>query len=167
MNWAIEGQNFIPALSVLQPWASALVAVGDDRKDVENRTWVPAQALMGRRIAIHASKRQDSRQFADYRALVKVLGADPLGLETAVEGLPFGAVIGVVTLAEIIKPGQARPRGVSGWYAPGCIGLVMTEPILLPEPVPCQGALNFWALPRDVEKAVCAQIAVQIGRAHV
>ena len=45
------------AISLHQPWAS-LITVG--AKTIETRSWAPPKALIGQRIAIHATKRMPS-----------------------------------------------------------------------------------------------------------
>ena len=44
------------ALSIKQPW---LWAITDLDKRIENRTWKPPQNIIGQRIALHASKKDD------------------------------------------------------------------------------------------------------------
>jgi len=74
------------AISLWQPWAT-LIVMGAKR--VETRSWKPPEALIGKRIAIHASKRLDplvlQPPFSD-------LISDP------VKECPTGMLLGTCTL---------------------------------------------------------------------
>lgn len=157
------------ALSVMQPWASLIIGgpLSPGVKPIENRTWKPSPMLVGRRIAIHASKKID-------------LGAIEELLDGAIEGFqrawwpyatpkefPTSAVLGIATLVRVhvgepfglVDPTYpaGMPDDCKRWYG-GPVGLELRDVVRI-EPVSCKGALGFWRMPGDVEQAVRQQIA--------
>lgn len=85
------------ALPLWQPWAS-LVAIGAKR--IETRHWEAPDWLIGRRVAIHATKTEREMPIANtepFRRHLQEAGAD--GRLVLVDGrLPFGALIATVVL---------------------------------------------------------------------
>lgn len=118
------------ALSVRQPWAWAIIHGG---KDIENRS--PAAVMHGMkpgRIAVHASKgmtRDEYQDAAEFMALFGVICPPPADLVR-------GAVIGAVTVTEIVK---SHP---SPWWM-GPRGLVLANATAC-EPIPASGALGYF-----------------------
>jgi hypothetical protein len=51
------------ALTVVQPWAHAIVHLG---KDIENRSWKPPETLIGKRFAIHAGCKCSAEALEDF-----------------------------------------------------------------------------------------------------
>ncbi len=121
----------VVALSVRQPWAWALAC---GAKSVENRTWSPNANLLGQRIAIHASKT------IEYPAIEEVAR---LSRQTPV--LTTGALVGVATLVDVVTEHE------SPWFI-GPIGFVFEQAVLLAQPVPCAGALNFFRLTKTIQE---------------
>jgi hypothetical protein len=152
------------AISVMQPWASLIVGWQNSRgewrpgpKGVENRTWRPMSSMVGKRIAIHASKREDDSVGASVKSWPIFNGPG-----ARVAELPRYAVVGVATLVGFVtsldqllaRYGEAD----CDWYT-GDIGLVLRDRVALREPITCKGSLGFWTLPDDVEARVLAQLA--------
>jgi len=155
------------ALSLLQPWAS-LIAQGDKR--IETRSW--STSYRGQ-IAIHASARPRGAKWQGFMDVCET-GADygrtARFFHEAIpdpETLPFGAIIAVVDLAQILTttPGKLRlfpswPGSLSdkerafGDYTPGRYAWCLENIRPLPEPVPCRGALCLWDAPADVKARV-------------
>lgn len=117
----------VGALTVLQPWAWAIVA---GHKDVENRGWrfpFPTPAT----IAIHAGRKRV---------------ADPgrwAGPLPDVETLPRSAHVGLVDVGEQHEAescgGLCSPwSGPEGWHWP------LSDPRQLALPVPAYGQLRIW-----------------------
>jgi hypothetical protein len=98
------------ALSIRQPWAWAILAMG---KDVENRGW--STDYRGP-LLIHASKRWD----------LHVDDFDPPA------ELPTGGIVGVVQLVSVTLVSPSR------WAQPGCWHLVLEDPEPL-DFHPCRG----------------------------
>jgi len=124
------------ALSLYQPWASAVILLG---KDVENRRWAPPARVIGQRIAIHAGRRVDQAALADARA------ADvPLP-----EPLPTGALVGTVRLAEA-HHATSCGCSCSTWADPGAHHWLLADPRPLTHPVACRGFQRLWTVPTDL-----------------
>lgn len=87
--------SIYPTISVRQPHASLIFATRDDT--ILLRPWAPT-ALIGRRIAIHASAHPFSR--TEFRASFDAHCAKHLGLEYE-RDIPYGALLGTVQLAGI------------------------------------------------------------------
>lgn len=146
------------ALTLWQPWGFAVMELG---KPVENRSWLPPEAVIGTRIAIHAGK---------------VLHENSVeALERAGFDLPDtyarSAILGTVLLAGWVRQNPDRSIRWSAnltaseaaaivgpvfWQGP--VGWVLRDPIAI-EPVPCRGAQGLWHVPFDVAGEVEARLA--------
>jgi hypothetical protein len=139
------------ALTIRQPWASAIV---HGPKRVENRKRRPPQKAIGQRFAIHAGAAVPSLQL-----LLQVQELWPeLPWPFLPSQLDLGSVIGVATLEGVVPASEAFfiPQH-RGWVTgPWCWMLEGVESI--PEPVPCRGQLGLWTLPDDVETRVLGQL---------
>lgn len=98
------------ALSIRQPWASAII-LGD--KDVENRTW---RTHYRGPLLVHAGARDD---LAGWQAL------DEMGARLPVDP-PQGGIIGIVTLVDCVRNHPSR------WAMPDHWHWVLTDPKPLP-----------------------------------
>lgn len=127
------------ALSIRQPWAWAIFHAD---KDVENRDW--STRLRGR-IAIHAAKGCSEYEYAD--AVDVMQHIDPRIVVPPLSELPRGAIIGTVEIVDCVS------RSGSPWFF-GDYGFIMRNPIALPEPIECKGALGVWNVPEDIESAL-------------
>lgn len=122
-------------LTVLQPWASAILEAG---KDVENRStlWKYRGPL-----AIHAGvgwSRTGQESYLLRRAMRAVYGDTPWWRD-----LPRAALIGVVDLVDVhlSEPGCC----LSVWAEdPAHVHLVLERPRTLAEPILCPGRLGLW-----------------------
>ncbi len=166
--------NTIPtpevAITVIQPYPTAIALRGhaDPKvaaaaKPIENRTWAPRAALLGKRIAIHAGVKP-----VDLDALEQILIAFP-DLAPYLSGkLPRGAIIATATLLGHVTAGgcvngewcMSRTSDVlmaraTAWFT-GPIGHVYGDVHILPEPIPCRGALGYWKI-GAVERAAIAK----------
>jgi len=117
------------ALSITQPWATAIVLKG---KNVENREW--NTKLLGY-FVIHASQKKDRKKF-------DLL--DKYGIRLSPEVTPFGAVVGLAELVGVITK-KGVTRNTKKWFQ-GKYGFVLMNVIRLKNPVPARGALNFWRI---------------------
>lgn len=126
------------ALTLRQPWASAVVRLG---KDVENRTWTtPYRGL----LVIHAGKGVDS-------------SAPPRVVDALDQRLPSGCVVAVVELYDIVRDSRSE------WAREGEYHFLLRNVRELAVPVPCVGRQMLFKLPEDVERAVVRDIAVTDG----
>lgn len=125
------------ALTLKQPWATAIVKLG---KDVENRSWTTP--FRGE-LAIHAGKSVDPL-------------ADLSGYALS-ESLPSGCVVAVVELRDVVRD------STSEWARDGHYHWVLSDVHPLALPIPCMGRLNLFKLPVDVEEAVKAALVPRQG----
>ena len=127
-------------ISLLQPWAS-LVAMG--YKTIETRSW--STAYRGP-LLIHASKGTSGLVFCDQPIFKKYLHDIQL---------PFGAIIGEVTLYSIVqitdlsmndeKLGELTlEEKVFGDYTTGRYAWIFKNALPLQQPVPARGLPGLW-----------------------
>lgn len=126
------------ALTIRHPWAW-LVAHG--YKPVENRSKPPPKALIGQRVAIHASRRLDD----DARDSALVSPHFDRNPDEFMKSLvsTFGCILGTAVLTGHVTASD------SPWFT-GPYGWLFADPIVLAEPIPAKGALGFWRLPSDI-----------------
>lgn len=120
------------AISVRQPWAWAIF----NGKDVENRSRFAIErggmsALVGKRIAIHASKGMTRDEYFDaFDTIRRIVGRVP-----DPDKLTRGGIIGSVIVGGIVKNER---DALSPWFfGPWALRLV--------DPIPCEfvGAVGF------------------------
>ena len=132
------------ALSLKQHW---LYAITDLDKRIENRSWPPPAHIIGRRIALHASKTID-RDSND--AILQIAGV----------GVPFntprGAIVATVVIAGYHESGGYYDKWFFGDY-----GWILDDVLVLPEPQPCNGMLGLWKVPDDIEEYILREVAHQ------
>ncbi len=153
------------ALSLTQPWASAVV---EGFKEYETRSW--ATKYRGP-IAIHASK--------GFPRVAKAL----LGLEDDAdepmphirgtmnrppEEMPTGAILGIVNITDCQETwAMMRQEFISegehafGDWEPGRYAWKLEGVIWLSRPVPAKGSLGLWTVPPDIEKLVNEDYAME------
>ena len=145
------------ALTVQQPWAWAIF----HGKKIENRTqlWSYRGPL-----AIHAGQRWSESGLYSPLVLDAFAGCplDSRDRWTTLQSdmkrrLDLGAIIGTVELVDCHPDaGCCKPWGESAYIEHGgrerrrITHLVLENPRLLDEPIPCRGALGLWTPPDDV-----------------
>lgn len=125
-------------LSLLQPWAT-LVVTG--YKKLETRSWTTAYRG---RLLIHAGKGRGGAALAAAPAIRAFI--------PDFNSLSFGAIIGEVTLHDIIRLplAQGDPDALTleekafGTYDSGRYGWILTDPVSYDEPIPATGRLGLW-----------------------
>lgn len=125
------------ALTIKQPWASAIAA---GLKRIENRSWRPAAATLPLQFAVHAGARLDRAGVEFCRSM----GAP-------VEGLPFRAIIAVATVSRVLEQ-SSDPW----WFGP--LGWVL-EGVVAIEPIPCSGRLSLWTPAAGVQRLIGCRLA--------
>lgn len=127
------------ALTVLQPWAHAILHLG---KEVENRCWLPPARLLGQWIAVHAGRRVDTVALAEVRASV---GAG------RIPELPTGALLGTVRLTGA-HPARSRTCRCGEWAEDqaGVMHWLLADPRPARTPRPCPGRQKLWIVPADL-----------------
>ena len=129
------------ALSLLQPWAS-LVVIG--AKKIETRGW---QTKHRGKLLIHASRGKAGSIFASESPFKKYI--------QDFTKLPFGAIIGKVTLTDIIRTEElflddtemnrlTMEEKAFGDYSSGRYAWILEEPVQFEEPIPARGSLSLW-----------------------
>jgi hypothetical protein len=133
------------AISLWQPWAT-LIAIG--AKQYETRHWRPPPALIGKRIAIAATKTQPegAAEIADddgpiARALAAA-GIDP-------HALPAAAVVATARLLDVYRTetvafAMSGNERAFGNFAPGRFAWRLDELERIEPPIACRGAQGLW-----------------------
>lgn len=131
-------------LSIRQPWAAMFFIDSDLRKLVENRDWRHLPSYRGE-LLIHAAAGMTRREYAEARDWIfKKIGV----VVPPTEELPFGGIIGVVNMVDVIDARYRPPKQpVSPWFV-GPVGLVFKDPRRC-EFIPLKGQLNIFDAPID------------------
>lgn len=146
----------IPALTILQPWADAIVHLD---KRVENRPW--RTSYTGGWIYVHTGQRLD----------VEALDSEVIrhALARAGEGVRLprvrGAIIGAARLTEVHRADGdcCPPWGVPGSDPGDVWHWVLGEVRPAPRPVPCRGALGLWWPTGDLADRLAPGQAALLG----
>src|SRR5207249_2427229 len=128
-------------LSLLQPWAT-LVVIG--AKKIETRSW--STDYRGT-LLIHASKGKAGSSFAVEFPFTKHI--------TDFKALPFGMIIGEVTLEKILRVEDfafsdeemnklTLEEKAFGDYKEGRYGWLLTDPVEFENKIPARGHLRLW-----------------------
>jgi len=117
----------VKVLTVRQPWAG-LIASG--RKDVENRTWAPPDAVIGTRIGIHAAGRATDHTQA-FRLYNDSFLDEPLCE-------PRGVLLATVILADVVTDHPSE------WALPHLFHWVLTDPRVLRVKPHMTGHTGLW-----------------------
>jgi hypothetical protein len=145
-------EKFIPifirmkAISLLQPWAS-LVVMGI--KTIETRSWgtkyrgpILVHASMGKAGSIFAAGMPFKKYIPDFKKL------------------PFGAIIGQATIADVIRVENlgmndelinrlTMEEKAFGDYADGRYAWILEEPVEYDKPIAARGTLSIWEYPDE------------------
>jgi hypothetical protein len=151
----------VKALTLIQPWAYAIEALG---KRIENRTWRPPDTILGFRIAIHSGKKVDRDSCEDleadgHRIDRKALVRGAITSSAIVRGwvMDDGAFCNRKATRWVGVTPEEAAAVVADRYWVGPVGWVLDEVHVLEHPVPCSGALGLWTVPGDVAARVRAE----------
>jgi hypothetical protein len=164
----------LKALSLTQPWATLSVY---GLKKIETRSW---PTRYRGEFAIHAAKTfpRWAKDIWHYDPFFQN-GLHSIGVNS-VDELPTGAIIGTAVLSMCLNVGgsylfteisdgqtvtaidyRTSDRNSAehhfGDYGDGRFMFFMEKPVVLPEPIPCKGALGFWEVPSDIERELRSQ----------
>lgn len=146
-------------LSLSRPWPWAFLTeelAPDDRKLIENRSWMPPISQIGQRIALHAAKSWDDRAMGIFLRL---------GLQ-AMPGrkdrYPAMVVFAVATIERVVTEPRTLSLAQQRWWMGPC-AWVLADLVALSVPIPCRGAQGLRELPPEVE----ALVLKQLERAYV
>lgn len=161
---ALDALDLTRALTLWEPWASAVVA---GPKDIENRTWAPPERFRERLIWIHSGSKFDLQRadqvfelWPEGRERFAADMGEELGL--AMPARPVMRIVGCARIAGVIDDDDdnaaallddTHPDGdTTQWYM-GPVGWVMTDRIALKTPGPVRrGLQGLWVL-TDEERA--------------
>ncbi len=78
--------------------------------------------------------------------------------------LPFGAIIGTVTIVDMVRTEKIRESLSEaefefGNYGPDRLAWVSTDAVPLKEPIPCRGMQKIFTVPDDVAEAIRKQVS--------
>lgn len=127
------------ALSLWQPWASAIAA---GLKCVETRDWFTHYRGP---LLIHAATRGPKSQVADW--------IDALGLTFDVDDLPFGAIVAVANLTKCCHAEHvvvSEQEELLGDYSPGRFAWMLEKIQALEKPVPYRGSQRLFNVPDSI-----------------
>ncbi len=133
------------ALSIHQPWASAIIHGG---KDLENRGWAPPSHRIGKWLLIHATGTVDYEAFSP----VEELWA---GIPSA-SNIPKSALLGMVQLTGYSHL-EDLPIPRSPWSA-GPICWQFGEVKAFAQPIICPGSRGVWRLPDGLRERVLSTL---------
>lgn len=167
--------NLMYAISLHQPWASALFAPrtagGPPIKVNETRSWPIPEKIIGEPVAIHATKRDTGQERVFWiqevqhsaRAEVNSRALASIGV-SRYSLLPHGCVLGTVVFGRQFRiPGPIGDELEEAWglYLPGRWAWVTVERKLFSKPIPCTGRQGFfsWEPPHGVEVETAVQHA--------
>lgn len=124
------------ALSVRQPWASAIITRG---KPVENRSWPTGVRGL---VLVHASSRRPTKSdIAEYEKVARwAVVEEPWGSHPC-DAL-LGGFVGAVEIVDCVRAMD------SPWFF-GDYGFVLRNPRPLPF-VPYKGSLGFFDIPEGI-----------------
>lgn len=133
------------ALTVRQPWASAIIHLG---KDVENRTW---KTNYRGRIAIHSAQRieYDAMHDPTFEVALDRFNAPP-GTKAFDSIRPLdmstGVILGTVDIigCHLVIACGCKWGQLGQWHWE----LANAQPLV--EPVPAKGKLGLWNVPADL-----------------
>lgn len=160
----------VKALTLIQPWAFAVEHLG---KPVENRTWAPPKAAIGKRFAIHAGKQVDRKVLNDFRSsgelarvaasrspYVELIPRGAITCSALLRGWVRGTQDRVASSREVLEVvGDVTPERAleivraPRWWA-GPIGWVLADVLPLFSPISCSGSLGLWTVPVDIAEVV-------------
>src|ERR1700761_2257867 len=148
----------IPTISLWQPWAAALVVGRHDQpekalKGWETRGWKIPAKFLGKRMLIHAAKKDD-------KVTTKMLNSFPLnspGNHRAISAaLHYGAIVGYVIFTECITTEEwlskfgnianAQEQAL-GDYTPGRFAWRADAKFLFSKPTHTRGFQKIWGTP--------------------
>jgi hypothetical protein len=153
----VEPTDVLPefALSIKQPWVEAIL---QGHKRVENRDWAPPAKIIGKRIALHASKKWDDKEGVAFCQNILERG----GLPAVAEDVVTGAIVGTAVVAGYIRllaSGEVERVGDVAWYEVGGdpwlvgeYGWVLADVQRLAKPIPARGMLGLWETAKGIRQ---------------
>lgn len=148
------------ALTIRQPWASLTLMLDENGKAFKQVETRSHRTNYRGRLAIHAGLAKEPF------GVIAVTGSEAksmkplcdfeIGPDFAVVGLPYGAVIGEVTIRDCIPIDELwgtslcteREVAFGDWRKQrGRYGWILGDPVLYDQPIPARGQLGIWNWP--------------------
>lgn len=133
------------ALSVRAPWWWFILYGG---KDIENRDW---PSRFRGTVYLHAGKWfREEEVYLDWMfgaGLVTKPSCFPSGLDMDTLRTSCGCLVGKVDIVGCVSTSS------SPWFF-GKYGFVLANPVAFAKPIPFKGALGFFSVPDEVERAI-------------
>jgi hypothetical protein len=146
------GKRRLWGLTLHMPWAWCCYALPPgERKDVENRDWLPEPALVGDYLALHNGQTWDEEAWRGLREVGYPV--PPLADH------PAGAIVAVARLAGLVTGPDA-----SSWRTDTKHALRLADTVTLAEPVRTPGNKGLWLVRGALLEQVRAQWARGGGR---
>jgi hypothetical protein len=123
-----------------------LYAVTDLDKRIENRTWKPPKHIVGKRIALHASKAIMPGSLNAVASLGHISTNSLMAID-----IPRGVIV-----ATAVVEGHATESRNRWFFGP--YGWILSRVHKLDNPIPCKGMLGLWRVPRDIEWEIRYQL---------
>ena len=162
-------QGKMYALTLWQPWATL---IAERVKVFETRSWKPPKNLIGQRIAIHAAKKNPTREEIDnYPPSIRREMEKLYGFTNWWEIIPYGAIIATTTITGFFYVQEVvdvlvRVKGLRtdethngtpgcldidmfGDYSPGRYAWRLSDVSKETEPIPAKGKLGLWVWKRE------------------
>lgn len=128
----------LKALSVIQPWAWAIMYEG---KTVENRVWYTHYRGP---LVIHASAALSRPDYDSGMQFMHEQYRIPWKRMPDYEDLALGAIVGIVDLVDCVDSSRSR------WFH-GPYGFVLANPRPV-KPIACKGSRGYWKVPPHIER---------------
>ncbi len=148
-------------LSLSNPWPWAIFdmkpqfdlgGIRLEPKRTENRNWPPPFTVIGKRIALQASKSWDEEAAGFF---LKLGIADAPARR---DMYPTGVILGFATIAGMVTSSRPLAPVQAPWFM-GRYGWVLEDVLKLPSPIKCKGVLGLRELWPDVNEQAMAAIS--------
>ena len=148
----------LKALTLRHPWPWAIVELG---KDIENRTWKPPRAMVGKWFAIHGGKapkgdRATHDVVTQAQALLSMRGHSHASHRVTCSDVTHAGIVAVVRLGGVVEDSR------SVWFE-GPYGWVLSDLWKVPDPPQMAGMQGLWDVPESAVMELERQGAPWLG----
>ena len=137
-------KKLMKAITVYPEWAIAIRYLG---KNIENRSWRPAEDHLGTRIALHAGMKYGGAVY-DYQKAGKYLERVFAIRHKTACIVPPGTIFATAVIHDVVRTSQ------SIWSVPGMFHWMLRDFWYPVAPIPCHGMPNFWSVPSHIARAL-------------
>jgi hypothetical protein len=144
----------IRVLSLWRPWSFSIFHPSEDRKSIENRTWLPPIELIGKRLALHDAKKLDESAFRLFRE------NGLTDFPNRYDAYPSGVIVGVVTIDRVVTEDRTLTPQQRRWYF-GDVGWILSDARRLPTPIEHRGGQGLRNLPETKTRMILEQLGIE------